>query len=99
MFSLLGGNPGDIAIDSYDLITNGCMLLAAKFEELDMKIPLIQDLQVTSKFRLSYHQLRGVQAELLTLLDFDLMALTPFHFVSQLFATGLIMSNDAKRAN
>jgi hypothetical protein len=27
------------------------------------------------------------------------MALTPFHFVSQLFATGLIMSNDSKRAN
>jgi hypothetical protein len=44
VFSLLGGNPEDIALDSYDLIANGCMLLAAKFEELDMKIPLIQDL-------------------------------------------------------
>ncbi len=41
VFSLLGGNPEDIALDSYDLIANGCMLLAAKFEELDMKIPLI----------------------------------------------------------
>jgi hypothetical protein len=41
VFNLLGGNPGDISIDSYDLIANGCMLLAAKFEELDMKIPLI----------------------------------------------------------
>lgn len=97
VFNLLGGNPSDIAIDSYNLIANGCILLAAKFEELDMKIPLIQDLQVMSKFKLSYHQLRGVQAELLTLLDFDLMALTPFHFVQQLFATGLILSNDSKQ--
>ncbi len=55
VFNLLGGNPEDIAVDSYELIANGCMLLAAKFEELDMKIPLIQDLQVTSKFKLSYH--------------------------------------------
>ena len=54
VFSLLGGNPRDIAIDSYELITNGCILLAAKFEELDMKIPLIQDLQVASRFKLGY---------------------------------------------
>jgi len=81
VFSLLGGNPEDVAIDSYDLITNGCMLLAAKFEELDMKIPLIQDLQVASRFKIGYHQLKGVQNELLTLLDFDLMAITPYHVI------------------
>ena len=44
VFSLLGGNPDEVAIDSYELIANGCLLLAAKFEELDMKIPFIQDL-------------------------------------------------------
>lgn len=81
VFSLLGGNPEEVAIDSYDLIANGCLLLAAKFEELDMKIPLIQDLQVASRFKLGYHQLRGVQNELLTLLDFDLMAITPHHVI------------------
>lgn len=53
--------------------------MAAKFEELDMKIPLIEDLIVTSRFKLTYSQLKGVQSELLTLLDFDLMALTPYH--------------------
>lgn len=81
VFSLLGGSPQDISPDSYDLIQNGCMLLAAKFEELDMKIPLIMDLQAASKYKLSYDQLKGVQSELLTLLDFDLMALTPYHFL------------------
>ena len=44
MFSLLGGSIHNVSPDSYDLIANGCMLLAAKFEELDMKIPLIVDL-------------------------------------------------------
>ena len=62
-----------------------------------MKIPLIQDLQAASRYKLSYHQLKDVQNELLTLLDFDLMAITPYHVLSQLFATGLIMSNDSKR--
>ena len=60
MFSLLGGDPSEVAINSYDLIANGCMLLAAKFEELDMKIPLIQDLQAASRYKLSYHQLKDV---------------------------------------
>ena len=41
VFSLLGGSPNDISPSSYELIANGCMLLAAKFEELDMNIPLI----------------------------------------------------------
>lgn len=33
----------------------------------------------------------------MTLLDFDLMALTPYHFLQQLFATGLVLSNDSKQ--
>ena len=44
VFSLMGSST-HIAPDSYDLIAYGCMLLAAKFEELDMKIPLIFDMQ------------------------------------------------------
>lgn len=97
VFSLMGDN--SIALDSYDLITYGCMLLAAKFEELDMKIPMIQDLMAASKFKLTYPQLKGVQSELITLLDFDLMALTPYHFLAQLFASGLVMSCDMKQSD
>jgi Cyclin, C-terminal domain/Cyclin, N-terminal domain len=54
VFSLMGGTTG-VEVESYDLISYGCMILAAKFEELDMKIPLIQDLMAASKFKLSYH--------------------------------------------
>ena len=39
---------------SYDLIANGCLLLAAKFEELDMNIPSIVELQIANKFKITY---------------------------------------------
>lgn len=47
-----------------------------------MKIPLIVDLQIANKFKLSYSMLRGIESELLMILDFDLMALTPYHFLN-----------------
>ena len=31
------------------------------------------------------------------ILDFDLMALTPIHILTQLFASGVMFSNDSKR--
>ena len=56
VFSLLGGSRQDVNPASYDLIANGCLLLAAKFEELDMKIPMIMDLVALGKYKLfSYH--------------------------------------------
>lgn len=72
----------DINPKSYDLIANGCLLLAAKFEELDMNIPMIVDLQIANKFKISYEMLKSIQNELLMILDFDLMALTPYHVLT-----------------
>jgi hypothetical protein len=43
IFSICSRN-SDVSKQSYDLIANGCLLLASKFEELDMKIPMIIDL-------------------------------------------------------
>lgn len=45
----------DIAPQSYDLIANGCLMLSAKFEELDMNIPMLFDVQLANKFKLTYH--------------------------------------------
>lgn len=87
---------GDISPPSHELVANGCILLAAKFEELDMNIPMLADFQIASKFKISYHQLKGIESELLTILDFDLMALTPLHFLNQLNASGILLSSDAK---
>jgi len=45
---------------SYDLISNGCLMLASKFEELDINIPMIIDFLLVNKFRISYNMLKGI---------------------------------------
>lgn len=40
--------------------------------------------------------MKGVESELLLMLDFDLMALTPLHFLKSLHATGFLLSSDQK---
>jgi hypothetical protein len=57
---------------------------------------MLSDFQVASKFKIGYHQLKGIEQELLTILDFDFMALTPIHFLNQLLASGLLLSSDSK---
>jgi hypothetical protein len=42
--------------------------------------------------------LKGIQNELLMILDFDLMALTPYHVLNQLFASGVILTCDNKQS-
>jgi len=59
VFSLCGAD--EVAPQSYDLIVNGCLMLAAKFEELDMNIPMLFDLQIANKFRITYNQLKGIE--------------------------------------
>lgn len=71
-------------------------MLAAKFEELDMNIPMLFDVSIVNKFKITYSQLKGVEAELLHLLDFDFMALTPLHFMKLIHATGFLLSSDVK---
>ena len=71
-------------------------MLGAKFEELDMNIPMIIDFLVANKFRITYGMLKSVQDELLMILDFDLMAVTPYHVLSQLFASGIVFSSDSR---
>ena len=72
------------------------LMLGAKFEELDMNIPMIIDFLVANKFRITYGMLKSVQDELLMILDFDLMAVTPYHVLSQLFASGIVFSSDSR---
>ena len=50
----------EIKEQSYDLIANGCLLLASKFEELDMNIPFIVDIQIANKFKITYHQVKAI---------------------------------------
>lgn len=67
-----------IDYEAYGLIANGCLMLAAKFDELDMNIPLLMDLQHANKFKLSYETLKAIEGELLMILDFDFMSVTSY---------------------
>lgn len=71
-------------------------MLAAKFDELDMNIPLIIDLQVANKFKVGYEMLKAIEGELVMILDFDLMSLTPYNVLTSLFASGTVFSSDIK---
>ena len=68
--------------ETYKLIANGCLMLAAKFDELDMNIPLLIDIQVANKFKVSYEMLKAIEGELVMILDFDFMSLTPYHILN-----------------
>ena len=57
-------------------------MLASKFEELDINIPMIIDFLLANKFRISYNMLKGIQDELVMILDFDLMNITPYHVLT-----------------
>ena len=82
--------------ETYKLIANGCLMLAAKFDELDMNIPLLIDVQVANRFKLSYEMLKAIEGELLMILDFDFMSLTPYTVLTQLFASGVVFASDNK---
>lgn len=71
-------------------------MLAAKFDELDMNIPLLIDIQVANKFKVSYEMLKAIEGELVMILDFDFMSLTPYNLLTQLFASGIVFSCDNK---
>ena len=61
------------------------MLIASKFDELDDNIPMVRDFQRATKFVFSYTQIISSEADLLTkVLKWDLMVLTPLHFVYSL---------------
>jgi hypothetical protein len=85
-----------IDAETYKLIANGCIMLAAKFDELDMNIPMVVDMQVANKFKVGYEMLKAIEGELLMILDFDLMCLTPYTILNQLFASGIVWSSDNK---
>lgn len=40
--------------------------------------------------------IKGIQNELLMLLDFDLMAITSYNILTHLFASGIVFSQDRK---
>ncbi len=82
---------------SYDLIALGCLVIAAKFDELDMNIPMMMDFICISKAPYSYENLRSIESELLTILEFDLMQPTVYICLKALLACGVVYDSDKKK--
>lgn len=80
----------------FDVLPLACLLLAAKFDELDDNIPLIRELQkFYSKTRvISYDEIVKAEQEVLNRLNWDLFKLTPLHFIQNLIGQGIVFSND-----
>jgi hypothetical protein len=75
VFSLVEN--GSIQPSQFDLISHGCLMLAAKFNELDYKVPLLCDISAITRYKLNYYSLKQIEQDLLPLLDFDFMQSVP----------------------
>lgn len=72
------------------------MMIGAKFNELDYKVPLLYDIASISRGKLNYYHLKQTEEDLVALLDFNLMLTTPISSLRFLLAHGIIFSNDSK---
>lgn len=65
-----------------------CLLLASKYDELDDRIPFIIDLTRVLKnvATLKHSEVLKMESKLLFAFDWDLMIITPLHFVYSLSA-------------
>lgn len=72
------------------------MMLAAKFDELDYKVPLLIDISALTRNKLNYYHLKQSEEDLLQLLDFNFMVNVPLSLLRMQLAQGIIYSNDQK---
>ena len=76
-------------------LTVTCLLLASKYDELDDRIPFINDLINIYKnvVKIEHKEVIQLETQLLFTFDFDLMILTPLHFVYSLVAQGVVFAD------
>jgi hypothetical protein len=65
------------------LLALSCLLIASKYDELDDKIPFIIDMSKILKkiVQINHEEMIKLETEILFSFNFDLMILTPLHFV------------------
>ena len=72
--------------------------IASKYDELDDNIPPVKDFLRASKSRAAaafeYSDVVAHEATLLRRLEWDLMVLTPLHFVHSLAGMGVLFESD-----
>lgn len=83
---------------NWPLMTLTCFILAAKFQERDDDIPLIEDCitvtNVSRKTSILYDQVTKNEYVVLKELNWEINKVTPYHFVKNYISQGIIFTND-----
>ena len=58
-----------------------CLMVAAKYDELDDKIPLIRELQKLAKFQYQYRECSDEEGAIIVALNWNLHVITPEHIL------------------
>lgn len=83
-----------VAITSLLLACNHNILNSAKYDELDDNIPMIKDFQRITRGAFSWEEVVGCEADLLSRLNWNLVVLTPLHFMYSCLGMGIVSEID-----
>jgi hypothetical protein len=84
----------DVDKDKWQLIAIGCLLVAAKYEEEDERIPSINDLNECSNNIYTIEMVRDVELSILQRMEWKLGGFTTLHFICHFTSRGCISIND-----
>lgn len=79
---------------SLELTAIGCVFVASKFDELDNNIPFLKDFIKAAKFMFKYDEIIQEEKRLCELFNWQLLVLSPLHFVYSLLSMGVIFDDD-----
>ena len=79
---------------SLELSAIGCVFIASKFDELDNNIPFLKDFIKAAKYMFKYAEIIKEEAALVEKFNWQLLVVSPLHFVYSLLSMGVIFEDD-----
>ena len=79
---------------SLELSAIGCVFIASKFDELDNNIPFLKDFIKAAKFMFKYDEIIQEEKRLCEKFDWQLLVVSPLHFVYSLLSMGVVFEDD-----
>jgi hypothetical protein len=85
----------EVLEENFDLFSVCCLLLASKYDELDLSIPMIIDLLRCSKFPLSYDCVKQCEGIILKMLNWNLFQFSHYQVCKTLLAMGVVFEMES----
>lgn len=70
------------------------LMVAAKYDEIDYKIPMIKELQKLTRYKYSYKECLDEEGAIIMALDWHMHVITPEHIIQALLSVGVVFEND-----